>query len=184
MRDNQLDLPRPKALPDREIKVPHVFVADDAFALQPNIMKPFAGRNLMPSKRVYNYRLSRARRSIENAFGIMSSRFRVLRSPINLDAAKTRKLTKACCALHNFLLSQNNTSYAPASFVDHRDPEGAFVEGGWRQSASLNNLIPLNNNRNTNAQFDAKKIREEFEVYFMTSGAVPWQFKYAFVEEE
>lgn len=54
LQNGQLDLPPPRALPGREMEVPHVFVADDAFALQPNIMKPFAGRNLMPSKCVHN----------------------------------------------------------------------------------------------------------------------------------
>lgn len=83
----------------------------------------------------------------------------------------------------NFLLSQNKASYAPSSFVDHHDRHGAIIEGEWRQDATANNLIPLLN-RNTNAEKDAKKIREEFEVYFMTSGAVPWQFKYALIEED
>lgn len=103
LENGQLDLPPPTPLPGLEVEVPHVFTADNAFALRPNIMKPFPGRKLLPSKRITNYRLSRARRCIENAFGIFSAKFRVSRSPIHLDAAKTRKIVKACCALHNYL---------------------------------------------------------------------------------
>ena len=68
--DGGLDLPAPSALLGREIFVPHVFVADDAFALSPNIMKPFPGvtKGLLTPERVYNYRLSRARRIIEHVF--------------------------------------------------------------------------------------------------------------------
>ena len=38
-------------------------------------MKPFSKRNLTEEQRVFNYRLFRARRVSENAFGIMAVRF-------------------------------------------------------------------------------------------------------------
>lgn len=80
MVSNQLSLPQPKALPGRQLPVPYVLVADDAFALGPNILKPYSLRNLTMLQRVFNYRLSRARRVIENVFGIMSVRFRVMKT--------------------------------------------------------------------------------------------------------
>ena len=81
------NLPPPEILPQQSAeaaKVPYFFVGDDAFPLRPRIMKPFQLRGLTKEERVYNYRLSRARRTVENAFGILANRFRVLRTSICL----------------------------------------------------------------------------------------------------
>ena len=51
--------------------LPYVIVGDEAFPLKPYLMQPFPGRDIRNNeeRRKYNYRLSRARRVIENAFG-------------------------------------------------------------------------------------------------------------------
>ncbi|KAJ8929905.1 hypothetical protein NQ314_017370 [Rhamnusium bicolor] len=62
-----------------------VFVADDAFPLRTNLLKPYSRiRTLSQKKKIFNYRLSRARRIVENAFGILISRFRIFKRPIYL----------------------------------------------------------------------------------------------------
>ena len=78
--------------------LPYVFVADEAFALRPDFLKPFNVRVLDDHKRIFNYRLSRARREI----GILVSRFGVFRSQINLKPENIDKVVMACCVLHNF----------------------------------------------------------------------------------
>lgn len=68
-----------------DIIQPCTFVGDDAFALSDFMMKPYPEKGLNPTKRIFNYRLSRARRIIENVFGILVSRFRIFKRSIVAD---------------------------------------------------------------------------------------------------
>jgi len=82
LSDGSLNICEPRALPGTESILSCFFVGDEAFPLSTTMMRPFPGRGLTTAKRIFNYRLSRARRCIENAFGIMSARFRIFRKPI------------------------------------------------------------------------------------------------------
>lgn len=175
MDRDKLGLPQPKSLPGRSTPVPYVLVADDAFALRENILKPYSQRDLTMDKRVYNYRLSRARRIIENVFGIMSARFRVLLSPIQLNAEKTKKVVLACCALHNFLMTKNKHMYAPANTFDRYDDNGELIPGDWRQDAQATSTL-LHLERSEISQ-NPKDVQDEFLNYFIEEGEVGWQYE-------
>lgn len=56
-------------------------VGDDAFPLKSYLLKPYSGTNLSTKQKIFNYRVSRARRIVENAFGILASRFRIFQKP-------------------------------------------------------------------------------------------------------
>lgn len=87
-----LDIPIPKLLPNFPKSIPFHFIADEAFPLSMFMMRPFPGRSQDNDKRIFNYRLSRARRCIENAFGIMSARFRIFRRPIPASPKNVEKI--------------------------------------------------------------------------------------------
>jgi diacylglycerol kinase family enzyme len=64
-------------LPTTEImegELNFVVVADDAFKLHKNIPNLFSG-NLTHDERIFNYRLSTAKPTVENSFGIVDNRF-------------------------------------------------------------------------------------------------------------
>jgi hypothetical protein len=73
--DGSLGLPPPCPLPGGQEPVGYFLVGDEAFPLRPWLMKPVPSRNLTHDQRIYNYRLSRARRVVENAFGILAARY-------------------------------------------------------------------------------------------------------------
>lgn len=107
---NELNLP-PAAnvlVDDGEsLLLPYVFVADEAFAMRTDLLKPYNQRELDYEKRIFNYRLSRARRVVENAFGILAKRFQIFSRPISLKLHYTKVVVLACCALHNFLRTRS-----------------------------------------------------------------------------
>lgn len=177
IESDALNLPNSTPLPNRDEPVPYVIVADDAFALKPYLLKPYPFRNLIASQRVFNYRLSRARRIVENVFGILAARFRVLGKPIALHPDNTKKVTLAICALHNFIMSRNRSRalYAPHGTFDTENADGTVIEGAWRRNTLNGNFIPLQRVP-VNYTEEAKAVREEFENYFVTDGEVAWQY--------
>lgn len=95
----------PKPLPGTKIPVPHVFIGDEGFKLQTYLMRPFPRHSVADDleKRTYNKRHCRARRIVENAFGILAQKWRVLFRPIEGNVDTAVHVVKAACCLHNFI---------------------------------------------------------------------------------
>ncbi|KAJ4920917.1 hypothetical protein JOQ06_000172 [Pogonophryne albipinna] len=95
LRDGSLQLPPDTVIPGAERLglLPHVFVGDEAFPLLDNLLRPFPGRQITRERRMYNYRLSRARLVVECAFGILSSWWRMFRRAIT-TSPETRDQTR------------------------------------------------------------------------------------------
>jgi hypothetical protein len=55
------------------------------------------------NKKVFNYRLSRARHHGESTFGILSNKWHILHRPIDEDVPFAVDIIKCCCVLHNFV---------------------------------------------------------------------------------
>ncbi|XP_050676755.1 uncharacterized protein LOC126973475 isoform X3 [Leptidea sinapis] len=107
MINNNLPLPQPQPLSGSNIPTPYVFVGDEAFGLSKHIMRPYGGQNLDLQQKVFNYRLSRARRYVECAFGIMANKWRIFHRPIDVSYDFATDIIKACCVLHNFVADRD-----------------------------------------------------------------------------
>ncbi|XP_053692619.1 putative nuclease HARBI1 [Sabethes cyaneus] len=168
------------------VKLPFCFVADDAFPLCKRIMKPYSGKNLSDEEIIFNYRLSRARRCIENAFGILCVKWACLKKLMFCNPDRAQRIIVACCLLHNFLIQQCSVTYCPPSYIDRIDNHGNLIEGEWRnrivdsQSSLYHTSFSVNAGRSTDY---AKYVRNILKVYVNSEiGSVPWQRRAAFIE--
>ncbi|KAL3182478.1 hypothetical protein MRX96_007166 [Rhipicephalus microplus] len=141
-----------------DVHVPPVFVADDAFPIEQNLLKPYGGTNLTEEKKIFNYRLSRARRVVENAFGILANRFRCFHTVINASPERVTAIVNAACVLHNFLGS--DMSSAPDSCAE-TSPAVSMLSG---PAASRGRIGAV-----------GAALRDKLCCFFNDKGAVPWQ---------
>ncbi|XP_036144929.1 protein ALP1-like [Monomorium pharaonis] len=137
LENDQLNLPKDNAkLPGSDIKLPGFFIGDAAFPLTTRIMKPYCGSNLTIAQKIFNYRHSRARRTIESLFGILANRWQVFHKSICMLPQTADKRTLASVCLHNFLMYEeqkdaskeysqeidsNNISWLPVEINAERD---------------------------------------------------------------
>ncbi|XP_044764699.1 putative nuclease HARBI1 isoform X1 [Coccinella septempunctata] len=158
LKNGELNLPPEETLYPGGIEMPYVFVGDEAFPLTTNLMRAYPQSKLSESRRLYNYRLSRARRVVENAFGILAARFRIFRRPFECRVELVDKIVKATCVLHNYLIKYN--------YYNMNDNEIENLDDSQ--------LMPIAHSgcRYSN---DCFFIREEFCRYFNNIGIVPWQ---------
>lgn len=177
------DLPFPENASVGSIKMPFYLVADDAFPLHKRIMKPFIKKRgacyLNQDERIFNYRLSRARRCIENAFGILRTKWQCLGRTLYCTPEKARKIIIACCYLHNFLRQRNSTTYCSPTYVDSLDEGGNIIEGDWRKLSNLDSALQLRSQSLGRYTNDAKSIREELKNFVNSEeGSISWQWKH------
>ncbi|XP_077507599.1 uncharacterized protein LOC144118568 [Amblyomma americanum] len=130
LSSGSLEIPKFGRLPRSAAIAPYAFVGDEAFQLRTDFMCPYPSRHLDDKKRVFNYRLSRARRCAENAFGITAARWRVLLRAIPLRPENVDYVVKATCVLHNFPTVRNPLAQ---TYSDREDVFGNVVAGHWRQ---------------------------------------------------
>ena len=101
--DETIRFPSPDPLPNDYQDAPYFFIGNDAFALRETMMKPYSRRGLYNEERMLNYRLSRARRVVENVFGILANRFKVLLTTMQHRPSTVKVIVKACIVLHNLM---------------------------------------------------------------------------------
>lgn len=182
-----VDIPPPKNLPNTDITTHYAFVGDAAFPLTLYMLRPYAKDNLTDGQRIFNYRLSRARRVIENTFGILTARWQILVHTICLNTENAIAVIKALICLHNFIMitdeemsMPNARLYCPPNFVDSMDNEN----GEWRNMRKDNvTFVDITRLGSNNASERAKTQRTILKNYFLSpigEAQAPWQYNSAF----
>lgn len=170
-RDAQLPTPEVLSNDPNGPPMEYFLVSDDAFPLSTYLMKPYPLRGLTRLERIYDYRLSWGRRTVENAFGILANCFRVFHTSICLTSHHAEAVVLASCILHNILRERN----PPRNEEDNEDPDThQLIPGTWRQDPPVGGNLPILT-RNTATRL-AKQQREYLKNHFFSpEGAVAWQ---------
>lgn len=77
---------------------------------------PMAPQNY---KEYFNLKHAKARNAIERAFGILKSRWAILRSPSFYPITEQNYIVMACCLLHNFIRMQNDIDPEEANVPEY-----------------------------------------------------------------
>jgi hypothetical protein len=149
-------------LPFDDREMPYFILGDDAFDLGTFIMKPYSQRGMTKEHWIFNYRISRGRSLVENAFGILPQRFQVFPTTILLLPDNVRDVVEACICLHNLMRER---------YPSHQN---AVLDRGWK----FHNVIPGACREDVNMQevdsasgpnrgtVPGKKMREYLRHYF------------------
>jgi len=155
-------------------------VGDEAFPLKTYFMKLYSKQNLSKEEWIYNYRISRARKIVENGIGILASRFRVFGQPMAVKVKTTIKIVQAVCAIHNWLRLTSSTSYTPPGSCDYEDIVNAtIVQGDWKFEISKLPSIMRTRSYNRPKKI-AQQVRETYKDYFFGEWSVQWQDRMIF----
>lgn len=151
-------------LPNSDINFPYYMIGDASLPLKTYLMRPYpglfknsytnfllisiffllkVGHQITPDRLIFNEHLTRAYSTVENAFGILTARWKVLQRPMHMNSSTAEVIIKSTVLLHNFLKTHDE-SYCPPGYVDVYDGED-LIEGVWRQQVSS----PLQNHGRT-----------------------------------
>lgn len=162
LKNNLFHLPPGENLPNSDEHLPYVLLGDEAYPLLPFLMRPFPRSNLSDEKTIFNYRLSRARRCVECAFGIMTKKFKLLDKAIETLPETADIVIKSICILHNVIIDQEGLPHE--------------VENGRSNNGENNREVIAVNDRNSTRY--AANVRQKFMDFFNSAaGEVPWQYE-------
>ena len=138
IENGTLRLPPPEPLGPGGPDLHYFLLGNDAFALMPWLFKPYSRHRLTREERIANYRIFRGRRLVEDSFGILVKRFRVLLTTMVQRPKVERDIVLTCVVLHNMLRShQGGADRPPTPADDIQPPQGH--QGEQRHHENLRN---------------------------------------------
>lgn len=137
-----------------------------------DLMKPYSHRYLSRQERICNYRFSRGRCVVENAFEILANQFRCLLTTMRLRPANVVRVAKACLTPRN-IIKMRYPRIQNAN-LDRDDDQSQLIPGVWRDNAVMQDVLSAGRGPRTTA---AGKEQKAYLKNYLKSpaGSVPWQ---------
>lgn len=157
--------PKPRQIHGTTLTLPYVILGDQEYPLKEYLMRPYptAKEKLSRDTEIYNYRLSRVRRTVECAFGIMVSKWRFLKTELQIEPHHVDKLVLTASLLHNILIDKERFDESTLQKID------------FENTANDVRSTITSTKRFNRAGRDAYFIRDQFKLYFNTVGATDFQ---------
>ncbi|XP_025200465.1 protein ALP1-like [Melanaphis sacchari] len=149
---NKLNIPNNRALPGTNEKLPYVIIGDEAFPLKNYLLRPYSGPQMyndVKKKKIFNERLSRARKVVEDAFGQLTAKFRIYCRRLKSLPENADKIVMTTCILHNYI-KEDSSGIHTSEVAD---------------TTSLGNLS-LFSKQGGSAQSQAFEYRDQFKDFF------------------
>lgn len=168
--ESGFNLPNPTPVEIDGPTLPYVLLANEAFPLTSYMIIPYPRNDKLDlRKKVFNYRLNRARRVVESAFGILAARWRIYRRHIIANIANARKIIQATVALHNFIIT-NEEKFLSKNIYTHITPANDNIVSQGFSS------LPVSRGRSINSGIE---VRNAYSEFFIGNGALSFQWEKA-----
>lgn len=145
-------------------------------------MRPYPRKDLSYRERIFNYRLCRARRVVENAFGILTTKWRILQLSLCFSPGNAEVIVKALICLHNFILTKEGIGgrYCPNNLTD-REVNGIIQSSAWRNENTVYHIQELHRTSSNNPGRTVINLRNIHRDYVNSKqGAAEWPWDCVF----
>ncbi|XP_055377139.1 putative nuclease HARBI1 [Condylostylus longicornis] len=104
-------------------------VGDCAYPLHTYLMTPFKDYGKLTEKqRKFNYYLSSQRVHIEQSFGILKQKFKILDFINCRDLCQVKYIVMACVTLHNFIIDNSNERLDEIIYANYEEESDVFAD--------------------------------------------------------
>jgi hypothetical protein len=120
-------------LPQLVEKLPAGFyiTGDPAYIPTEHMLTPYSGSQRNDEANdIFNFYLSQLRIRIEMAFGLLTTKWRIFRRPLEGTLENQAKIIETCARLHNFVITEDTEDTFDGIQVCHIDPLPTHDEEG------------------------------------------------------
>lgn len=166
LQSNAANIPLPgdMQMPETGVMVPSYFVTPRNFPFVKHSMRPYPGKILNAQKEAFNARLNMCSNYLDNAFGILIYRWKVLQNRFAGLPEISCNIIKSCVILHNFAI-EHDRSYLYNQLMDYIDEESQEMKPGvWRETVKLPRTKFFNNYENVadNCAFTSRDVLKDY----------------------